>query len=114
MKSVKRPFQLMEDEDSDKPLETPLAKQSLQRYPQHMIRGCCLKPGHLQRNCQKVYELCFVYGSEDHLKSDCPFKKAENTAPIRSTHPVPLLGENLGPTNRGTLLHPQQQAYIQA
>jgi len=47
------------------------------------------------------------------LKSDCPFKKAKNTAPIRSTHPVPPLGENLGPTDRGTLLHPQQQVYSQ-
>jgi len=47
------------------------------------------------------------------LKSDCPFKKAENTAPIRSTHHVPPLGENPRPTGRGTSLHPQQQVYSQ-
>jgi len=54
-----------------------------------------------------------VCGFEDHLKSDCPFKRAENTTLIRSIHPVPPLGENPGPTDRGTLLHPQQQAYSQ-
>ena len=48
------------------------------------------------------------------MKSDCPFKKTENTALIRSTHPVPPLGENPGPTDRRTSLHPQQQAYSQA
>jgi len=45
------------------------------------------------------------------MKSDCPFKKTENTASIRSTHKVPPLGENLGPTGRRTSFHPQQQAY---
>jgi len=45
-----------------------------------------------------------------YLKNDYTFKKAENTAPIRSTHPIPLLGENPGPIGRGTSLHPQQQA----
>ena len=48
------------------------------------------------------------------MKNDCSFKKAENTTLIRSIHPVPLLGENPGPTDRGTLLHPQQQAYSKA
>jgi len=48
------------------------------------------------------------------LKSDCLFKMAENTAPIRSTYPVPQLGENPGPTSKGTSLHPQQQAYSQS
>jgi len=68
---------------------------------------------HLQRNYRKAYEFCFVCGSGDQLKSDNPFKKAENTALIQSTHPVPPLGENLGPTDRETLLHPEQQAYGQ-
>jgi len=75
-----------------------------------MIYGFCLKPGHLQRNRQKAYKLYFVYASKDHLNSDYPFKNAENTAPIRSTHPVPPLGENPGPTAREISLHPQQQA----
>ena len=110
MKSVKRPSQLMEGEDSDRPQDTPLAKQSLQNRPQHMIYGYGLKPGYLQHSYQKAYKFHFVYGSGDHLKSECPFKKTENTAPIRSTHLVPTLGENPGPTGRGTSLHPQQQA----
>jgi len=72
-----------------------------------------LKLGHLQRNRRKVYELCFVYGSEDHLKSDYPIKKAQNTAPICNTSNA-TIGENPRPTDRETLLHPQQQAYSQA
>ena len=48
-----------------------------------------------------------------YLKNDYTFKKAENTAPIRSTYPIPLLGENPGPIGRGTSLHPKQQAYSQ-
>ena len=112
MKLANRHSHLMEGEDSDRPLDTPLAKQPLQPRPRHMICGYCMKPGHLQRNRKKNYELCFVCGPEDHLKSDCPFKKAENTAPIKSTHPVPPLGENSGPTGRRTSLHPQQQAYV--
>ena len=48
------------------------------------------------------------------MKSDCPFKKAENTVMIRSTHPVPQLGENPWPTDRDTSLYPLQQAYSQA
>jgi len=114
MKLVKRPSQFTEGEDSDMPLDTPLVKQPLQPRPQHMICEYCLNLGHLQRNRQKAYELCFVCGSGGHLKSDCPFKKAENTSPIRSTHPVPPLGEDPGPIGRGTSLHPQQQLYSQA
>jgi len=114
MKSAKRPSQLIEGEGSDRPLDTPLAKQPLQSHPQYMLCGYCLKREHLQHNCRKAYELSFECESGDHLKSDCPFKKAENTALIRSAHPVPPLGENPEPTGRGTSLYPQQQAYSQA
>jgi len=86
MKSAKRLAQLMESEDSDKPLNTLLAKQFLQPRPQHMICGYSLKLRHLQRNCREAYELRFVCGSGDQLKSDSPLKKAENTTnPINSS-----------------------------
>jgi len=106
MKSAKRPSQLMEDEDSDRPLDIPLAKQSFQPCPQQMICGYFLKPSHLQRNCWKAYELSFMCGFGDHMKSKCSFKKTKNTASIQPTHPVPPLGENPGPTDRRTSLHP--------
>ena len=77
MKLANRPSQLMEGEDSDRPLDTPQAKQLPQPHPQHMICGYCLKLEHLQHNCRKAYELCFECGSKDQLKSDCPFKKTE-------------------------------------
>jgi len=57
MKLAKRPSQLMEDEDSDRPLDTPLVKQPLQPRPQHMICGYCPKSGTYR---QKVYELCHI------------------------------------------------------
>jgi len=99
----------MEGEDSDRPLDTSLDKQSLQPYPQHVICGYCLKLGTYNATAEKFMNHV-VYGYGDHLKSGCLFKKAENTAPIRSTHPVPPLGENLGPTGSETSLHPKQQA----
>ena len=74
-KSAKRPSQLMEGKDSDRPLGTPLVKQSLQPCPQYMIYEYYLKLKHLQRNHLKVYELCFMCRFGDHLKNDCPFKR---------------------------------------
>ena len=73
MKSVKRPSKLMEDENSDRPMDTPLAKQPLHARPQNIICRYCLKPRHLQHSHRKTYELCFVCGMGDNLESDCPF-----------------------------------------
>jgi len=76
-----RPSQLMEGEDLDRPLDTPLAKPSLQPRPQHVICGYCLKPSIYSAITEKFMNYV-VYESGYHLKSDCPFKKTENTAPI--------------------------------
>ena len=65
MKLGKRHSELMEGEDSDRPLDAPLAKQSLKPHPQYMICGYYLKPEHLKCNCQKAHELCFEYESRD-------------------------------------------------
>jgi len=101
MKTAKRPSQWMEGEDLDRPLGTLLAKQSLQTSPQHMIYGYCLKLSTYNATAKKFMNYV-VYESRDQLKSDCPFKKTENIAPIRSTHPISPLGENPRPTDRGT------------
>ena len=60
LKSANRPSHLMEGEDSDRPLNTPLAKQSLQPHPQHMICGYCLEPGTYNATAEKFmnYVLC--------------------------------------------------------
>ena len=73
MKLAKRPSQLMEVEDSDRlmevedsdrPLNAPLAKPSLQPYPQHMTCGYCLKPGTYNATAKKVMNYV-IYGSGD-------------------------------------------------
>ena len=55
-----RPSQLMEDEDSDRPLNTPLAKPSLQPRPQHMICGYCLKPSTYSATTGKIMIMLFM------------------------------------------------------
>jgi len=109
MRLAKRPSQLMEVEDSNRPLDAPLPKPSFQPRPQYMTCGYCLKLGTYNTTARKVmnYVIC---GSKDQLKSDCPFKEAENIALIRLTHPESPLWGNLRPTGRITSLHPQHQA----
>ena len=75
MKLAKRPSQLMEVEDLDRPLDAPLAKPSLQPCPQHMTCRYCLKPGTYNATTRKVMNY-LVYGPGDQLKSDCSFKEA--------------------------------------
>ena len=64
MESAGKPSQLMEGEGSDKPLDTPLAKQPLQPRTLHMICEYCLKPGHLQSNCGKLMNYVFCAGPD--------------------------------------------------
>ena len=60
MKSAKRPSQLIECEDSDRSLGTPLAKQPFQPRPQDMICEYCLKSGTYNVTARKLmnYVLC--------------------------------------------------------
>jgi len=67
--------------------------------------GYCLKSGTYNATTRKVMNYV-IYESEDQLKSDCPFKEAENIAQIRSTHPISPLGGNPRPTGRIISLHP--------
>ena len=64
MKLAKRPSQLMEVGDSDRLLDAPLAKPSLQPYPQHMTCGYCLKPDTYNTTARKIMNYV-VYGSGD-------------------------------------------------
>jgi len=68
----------MEVEDSDRPLNTPLVKPSLQPRPQYMTGGYYLKPGTYNATARKVMNYV-IYGSEDQLKSDYPFKKTRTS-----------------------------------
>ena len=63
MKLTKRPSQLMEVEDLDRPLDAPLAKPPLQPCPQHMTCGYCLKQGTYNVTARKVMNYV-IYGSE--------------------------------------------------
>ena len=64
VKLTKRPSQLMGVEDSDRALDAPLAKPSLQPCPQHMTCGYCLKPGTYNTTTRKIMNYV-VYGSRD-------------------------------------------------
>ena len=67
MKLTKRPSQLMEVDGSNRPLDAPLAKSSLQPCPQHMTCEYCLKPGTYNTTTRKIMSYV-IYGSEDQLK----------------------------------------------
>ena len=112
MKLAKRPSQLMGVKDSDRPLDAPLAKPSLQPRPQHKTCGYCLKLGTYNATARKVMNYV-VYGSGDQLKSDCLFKETENIASIRPTHPLPQLEKNPGPTGRMISLYPPTSSISQ-
>ena len=112
MKLAKRPSQLMEVEDLDRPLDAPLAKPSLQPYPQHMTYGYCLKPGTYNTTARKVMNYV-VYGSEDQLNSNCSFKETENITSIWLTHQVSPLEGNSRPTGRVNSLHPPTSSISQ-
>ena len=60
MKLAKRSSQLMEVEDSDRPLDAPLAKPSLQPCPQHMTCGYCLKPGTYNTTARKIMIMSYT------------------------------------------------------
>jgi len=79
-----------------------------------MVYGCCLKPGHIQRNCRKANGLCLVCGSSNHSIGGCPFKRTYSTPstfPVRVAPPAlpaPPLRRNLEPVGRSAPLPPQQ------
>jgi len=106
--------QLMEGEDSDKPLDTPLAKQSLQPHPKYMICGYCRKSRHIQQKCQMAKGPCLICGYKDHSVNNCPFKRIYPTPPIlpaRAAPPVlsaPPLRSNPEPISRRVSFSPQQ------
>ena len=79
-----------------------------------MVYGCCLKPGHIQRNCRKTNGLCLACGSSNHSIGDCPFKRTYSTPstfPVRVAPPAlpaPPLRRNLEPVGRSAPLPSQQ------
>ena len=70
---------------------------------------------HPQHNCRKAYQLCFVCGSGDHLKGDCPFKKTKNAATVRPAHPLPPSRKNphFIPTSKHITKHKEDQVLEQ-
>jgi len=118
-KSVKRPFQLMSEEDTARTTHGPMIKRPFQPTPQQMICGYCRKPGHIQRNCRRANRLCLVCGSGNHSIGDCPFKRnypIPPTFPARAAPPAlpaPPLRRNPEPIDRRAPFPPQQYNHPQ-
>ena len=107
-KPVKRPLQLIDEENSVRPIDASLVKRPFWPAPQQMICGYCLKPGHIQHNCWKGNKLCLSCGSDDHSIGDYPFKRTWNTTPAPLVLPTPPLRRNPEPIARKAPLLPQQ------
>ena len=118
-KSVKRPFQLMNEEDAARTTHGPIVKRPFRSPPQQMICGYCQKPGHLQRDCRRANGLCLICGSGNHLTSGCPFKRTyptPSTFPALATPPAlpaPPLRRNPEPVDRRAPFPPQQHEHPQ-
>ena len=118
-KSVKRPFQLISEEDTARTTHGPVIKRPFQPPQQQMICGYCRKPGHIQRNCRRANRLCLVCGSGNHSIGDCPFKRnypIPPAIPARAAPPAlpaPPLRRNPEPVDRRAPFPPQQYDHPQ-
>jgi len=88
-KSVKRPFQLMNEEDTARTINGPIVKRPFQLPLPQVICNFCHKPGHYRKDCRMANGLCLACGTGSHAIRDCPFRRIGNMAPIRPALPAP-------------------------
>ena len=107
-KSVKRPFQLMNEEDAAWTINGPIVKRPFQPSLPQIICNFCHKPGHYRKDCRMANGLCLACGTGSHAIRDCPFRRVGNTTPVRPVLPAPPLRRNPEPVDRRAPFPPQQ------
>ena len=91
---AKRPFQLMDEEDSVRLINVPLTKRSFQPSRPQSVCNFYHKPGHYKHDCRMTNGLCLACGTGGHLIKYYPFRKIRNIAPTRPTLPAPPVRRN--------------------
>ena len=105
---VKRPFQLMNEEDPTRPSNGLIVRKPFWPPPQQMICGYCLKPRHIENNCRRVNGMCLACGFGNYSLGVYPFKRTWNTTPAPLALPVPSQRRNPEHVSRRAPLPPQQ------
>ena len=88
-KPIKRPFQLMNEEHTTRPINGPIVKRPFQPSLPPIKCNFCHKPGHYRKDCWMANGLCLACGTGSRAIRDCPFRRAENMAPVQPVLPAP-------------------------
>jgi len=116
--AMKRPFQLMDEEDADRATQGPMIMRPFQTPLPQITCNFCRRPGHYKRDCRVANGLCLACGAESHTLRSCPYRRFGHVAPIRPAHPTPALPapplrRNPEPVDRRVPFPPQQYNHQQ-
>ena len=117
-KPKKRPFQLLDEEDTIKPIGAPLVKRSFPLvkrsfHPAGSMRALSETQTLTTWMPESKWIMLFVW-VRGHMKGNCLFRRTRNTAPAQPTQRAPPVVRKLEFTDRRTSLPSQQYTFNQA
>jgi len=111
--AMKRPFQLMGEEDTGRATQGPMMRRLSQPPLSQIVCNYCHRPGHYKGDCRVAKRLCLACGSGGHMLRDCQYREFGRVASIRPALPAPPLRRNTGPVDRRVPFPPQQYGHQQ-